>query len=298
MKCSEKTGHNKKRRKGISMQTRESIVAYAFMMLWLLGLLLFTLYPLFNSIRFSVSDVTTSANGIRTSFAGLKWFKEAFMTDADFIFEFAETAIFILVLIPLIVIVSLIIALLLNSKFPGRAFFRALYFFPVVISSGPALSMLLNNGAATIVNMEESALIGYIRLLPDVFSDMFNLAFSNLVIMFWYSGIQMLVYLAGLQKISSSVYEAARIDGASKWQIFWKITLPYLKPTIMLNAIYTVVELSRYENTAVNQVIRSEMFDFTHIYSYSAAISWIYALFILLVIGFIFVLLKDKKEVA
>ena len=122
--------------------------------------------------------------------------------------------------------------------------------------------------------------------------------FDNIVLILWFSGVQVVLFLAGLQKIGQPIREAASIDGASPWQMFWKIDLPFLKSLILLNTIYTLVQLSAFSSNEVNQEVVNKMTLVGKTYGYSAALSWIYFACMLLVIGAAFLVLRDRKEKA
>ena len=115
------------------------------------------------------------------------------------------------------------------------------------------------------------------------------------MIILWYSGVQTLIILAGLQKIGDPIYEAASIDGASAWQKFWKITLPHLRPMILVSAAYTVVDLAGKTTTEMHTLIEKNMMNIEKPYSYSAALSWLYTIVVLLVLGVAFMILKERR---
>ena len=108
--------------------------------------------------------------------------------------------------------------------------------------------------------------------------------------------MQILIILAGLQKINKPIYEAASIDGASGWQIFWKITFPYLRPMILLCGIYTVVDLSCMSGNDLAKLVENNLTRLDAPYSYSAALSWLYTIVVLILLGVTFLLLKERKE--
>ena len=119
------------------------------------------------------------------------------------------------------------------------------------------------------------------------------------MLILWFSGVEIIIFLAGLQKISPSLYEAASIDGAGKWEQFWEITLPHIAPLAMICAVYAVVDISNYSNLDINAKITSHMFDTSRIYSFSAAMSWIYfavLLVILLAVFLLFFFMVKKNE--
>lgn len=279
----------------LSLRTKDALLGGAFMMPWLIGLLVFILFPLVYSIWLSLCQVEFSSDGIVTSFVGIQWYKEALTADANFIKDMASTLKSIVFSTPMILVFSIILALLLNRPLKGRAFFRALYFFPVIIISGPVMSKLMSNAAFTIISPEQFAVYQVLQNLPDLISVPLCYIFDNIVIILWYSGVQTLIILAGLQKIGDPIYEAASIDGASAWQKFWKITLPHLRPMILVSAAYTVVDLAGKTTTAMHTLIEKNMMNINKPYSYSAALSWLYTVVVLLILGITFLILKERR---
>ena len=122
-----------------------------------------------------------------------------------------------------------------------------------------------------------------------------NLFMASLVRILWFSGVQIIVFLAVLQKIDGSMYEAAAIDGATGWEMFWRITLPHLRPTIVLNAIYTIVEMGAVSSDPTNVKIVNHLLEVNRPYSYSAAMAWIYAAAQLILMGITALVLAEKK---
>lgn len=279
----------------LSLRTKDALLGGAFMMPWLIGLLVFILFPLVYSIWLSLCQVEFSADGIVTSFVGIQWYREALTADANFIKDMASTLKSIVFSTPMILVFSIILALLLNRPLKGRAFFRALYFFPVIIISGPVMSKLMSNAAFTIISPEQFAVYQVLQNLPDLISVPLCYIFDNIVIILWYSGVQTLIILAGLQKIGDPIYEAASIDGASAWQKFWKITLPHLRPMILVSAAYTVVDLAGKTTTAMHTLIEKNMMNIDKPYSYSAALSWLYTVVVLLILAITFLILKERR---
>ena len=116
--------------------------------------------------------------------------------------------------------------------------------------------------------------------------------------MLWNSGVQILIFIAGLQKVPKSMYEAARIDGASGWESFWKITLPVIKPMILLNTIYTIVFLATGGQNEIITMIYDNMFYAIagRGYGYAAAMAWVYTLIIGIALCIAFLLLREKSD--
>lgn len=284
------------KKKNLSLRTQDALLGGAFMLPWLIGLLVFTMFPLVYSIWLSMCQVEFSANGILTDFVGIRWYEEALTADAKFIKDMASTLQSIIFSTPMILVFSIILALLLNRPLKGRAFFRALYFFPVIIISGPVMSKLMSNQAFAIISPDQFTVYQVLQNLPDLISVPLCYIFDNIVVILWYSGVQTLIILAGLQKIGDPIYEAASIDGASAWQKFWKITLPHLRPMILVSAAYTVVDLASKTTTAMHNLIDKNMMNIEKPYSYSAALSWLYTLVVLLILGGIFLILKERRK--
>jgi ABC-type sugar transport system permease subunit len=285
-----------KKNKGITLRTRNALLGLGFMSPWIIGLIVFTAYPLLYSIWMSLCRMDFTSEGLKSTFLGFQWYIDIFTKDANFIPALISTAEFVAFSTPMILVASIILALLLNSITKGKGFFRALFFFPVVVVSGPVMSKLIGNDATMIIQPTDYGVYQVIASLPEIISTPLLYIFDNVVLILWYSGVQILIILAGLQKISQPIYEAASIDGASSWQIFWKITFPYLRPMILLCGIYTVVDLSCMSNNALVQLINNNISRIDAPYSYSSAISWLYTIVVLLMLGIVFVLLKERRE--
>ncbi|WP_178725471.1 ABC transporter permease subunit [Clostridia bacterium] len=285
-----------KKKRSISLKTRDSLVGTLFMSPWLIGLLVFTLIPFIYSVWLSLCSVEFGPDGMQTAFVGGRWYKEIFSADAYFLQALKDTLQFIVLFMPMILVVAIICALLLNKALHGRTFFRILFFFPVVVISGPVMEKLISNQATAIISADTYYVYQVIENLPAILSTPLMYIFDNIVLILWYAGVQMLIVLAGLQKIGDSLYEAASIDGASAWQSFWKITLPYLRPMILIAAVYTVVDLAAMTSTPMYTLIQNNVTNVERPYSYSAALSWLYALVVLVILGIVYRILREKGE--
>lgn len=284
------------KKRNLTLKKRDALIGLGFMLPWVVGLLAFTMYPLIYSIWLSLCQVEFSPTGIVTSFVGMKWYKEAFVADAKFIEDMIATLKSIVFTTPMVLVAAIILALMLNRSLKGRAFFRVLYFFPVIIISGPVMSKLMANRATTIIQPEQYAIYTVLENLPGILSVPLCYIFDNIVTILWYSGVQMLIILAGLQKIGDPIYEAASIDGASSWQKFWKITLPHLRPMILVSAAYTIVDLAGMATTPIHGLIMNNMMNTEKPYSYSSALSWLYTLIVLIIIAIVFLILKERRK--
>lgn len=280
----------------VSLKTKSSLIGTLFMSPWLIGLLVFTVIPFVYSVWISLCTVEFGAEGISTSFVGFHWYKEIFTADAYFIEAMRDTLQFIVLFTPMIIVVAIMCALLLNKVCYGRTIFRILFFFPVVVISGPVMEKLVGNQAMSIISAGNYYVYQVIENLPSPISVPLLYIFDNIVLILWYSGVQMLIILAGLQKIGDSLYEAASIDGASAWQQFWKITLPYLRPMILIMTVYTVVDLAAMTSTPMYSLIENNVTNIERPYSYSAALSWVFALVVLLLLAIVLLILRERGE--
>lgn len=289
----------KNNKRVLTIKRRNALAGYIFFSPWILGFFVFTLYPVIYSLILSVNAVQIKTDEIIMIWKGLTFYNEAVNVDTSFKIALGNTVMFIACATPLVLVFSLIIAILLNGRYPLRTFFRAVFFLPVIIMSGPVITELLNKYTCDFSNSDPRIFV-FLNSLPSFIRNPVLFTLSNLVLMLWFSGAQILIFLAGLQKIGRDIYEAAEIDGANSWEKFWKITLPFVKPMAMINAIYTIVEIANFANNDVNEKISSHLFEVNRPYSFSAAMSWIYfitILFILLAVYIIFNYLERRERV-
>lgn len=285
-------------RKVRSRANRENSMGYAFIGIWIIGFVIFMVYPLLTSLIYSLSDVKFTADGIVSTFVGFKNYTDIFKIEQGFNFVEALTAFLqqMVLQIPIIVVFSILIALLLNQKIKGRGVFRSIFFLPVIISSGPVINELISQGAGG-TNIFES--YGFISIIQSSLSA--NLAkpivdlFSQIIIIFWFSGVQILIFLAGLQKIDQQIYEAAQIDGAGPWQAFWKITMPSLSSLILVNSIYTIVLLSTFSENKVILSIKSNLFNSVTGFGMASAMAWMYAIVVFVAIGLVGLVFRTRQ---
>lgn len=285
--------------KRIKLKTKNSLVGLMFVSPWIIGFLIFSAFPFFYSLFLSFQEVKITTEGIITEYVKLANYRYAFSVDAVFVEDLVSYIWRLLISVPIITVFSLIIALLLNRKVKFRGFFRTIFFLPVIISSGPVIQELIDQGATTIPALQ--AFEEFLRRSGDgVFISLFLFLTTNLIVLLWFSGVQILIFLAALQKLNRSVYEAAMVDGASGWETFWKITLPSLTPMIFVNVIYTIVNLSVFSLNPVINHIQVNMFKVETGFGYASSLSWIYfiviALILLIVVG-IMILLGRRTSV-
>lgn len=274
----------KKTKKRRRKRNKENF-GYLFILPWVVGFLLLTAFPIFYSLYLSFFNVTITTTGIQTRSVGAANFQQALTGDIEFINRVLAFVQEIVVAVPLIVILALLIALLLNQDIKFKGFFRTIFFLPVIISSGPVLSKLIDLDITTIPGLENYAIYEFVVSNTDNWiAGTFSYILNNIIVLLWFSGVQILIFISALQKVDKQVYEAASIDGASAWERFWKITLPALFPMIFVNLIYTTVMYSVSSMNIIIAHIQSHMFRLETGFGYASALSWIYFVIIALIL--------------
>ena len=286
-----------KRRKR-SLDARRARAGYLFTLPFILGILLVYMPILLDSIWFSFNQEVPGpiVDGMPTyviEFVGLDFYKEAFETP-DFVTALLAGLQQLVLEVPAVIIFSLFIAVVLNQKMVGRAAFRAIFFVPVIIATGimetinasDAMQNMMSGGiddgsgssASDIVSaMDIEAMFAQFGFGSEIVSSVVGLV-NNIYNIINYSGVQMLIFLAGLQSISPAIYEACTIDGATGWETFWKITFPMISPMILVNAAYTIIDAFTRETNPVMTYIDT-------VKSNAAiAMSWIYFVIVVLII--------------
>ena len=269
-----------------------------FCLPWIIGFLIFTLYPLIQTLIFSFSTVNLTPDGFSSSWNGFTNYINIFTNDTDFLLALKNYLISIVIYVPLITILSLMLAMLLNTNIRGRGFFRVIFFFPVIITSGPVMKILIEQGVtampglSNLFNLEEIT-----ASMPDFLRTAINIMTSEFVMILWFSGIQILVFLTALQKIDKSVYEASAIDGANRWEQFWKVTLPAINSSIVINVVFTTVMQSIFALNPIILKIQADMNDTAEGkgYGYSSALAFTYFLIMIVVLA-IFVLIFKRHN--
>ncbi len=279
---------------------RDARMGILFISPWIAGALLFLLYPLVTSFQYALNNVRITPMGIDFNFVGYGNFTQILLSDADFPTQLIDYVVSTVISVPIIVVFALMIGIMLNQPIKGKGVFRLIFFLPVIIVSGPILGMLNEEGAGSITALDTQAITAAIKgVLPTALATPISEIFENMITILWYSGVQILIFLSALQKIDPSMYEAAKIDGGSGWECFWKITLPTIKPMILLNIVYTVVFISNNDQNAIIELIKNAMFSGTKEkgYGYASAMAWLYSIVVLLIVGLFALLFFAKKDV-
>ena len=302
----------KKRKRGASLDKRKARAGWMFVMPFVLSFIIIYLPIIIDSIKYSFNKIKIGQGGGYTlEFVGWENYQEALFVDPQFVQTLTSGIQQLIFDIPAIVIFSLFMAVLLNQKMVGRAAFRAIFFIPVIISTGiidkidQANTMLdymenveegINDGSGQNTTNEILSAVDIERLFDNMkvgteLVDYVVTMVNNVYNIINRSGVQMLIYLAGLQSISPSIYESCDIDGATAWETFWKITFPMISPMILVNAIYTVIDSFTAQSNQVMSYI-SNVYDQAGGNVLSSAMAWIYFLIVLLIIGLVAALLS------
>ena len=275
---------------------RETLTGLIFFLPWIIGFLAITCYPLIYSIVISFNQVAIRPGEITLEPIGWEYFRQALFLDTEYPTMLVTSVTQVAIGTPISVVFALVIALLLNRGFRGRTVYRMIFFLPVIIMSGPVMSELLTETSAMSIDMNIMGLSSILMELDKGWSTLLLSILNSFIRILWFCGVQIIVFLVSLQKIDSSMYEAASIDGASAWEAFWKITLPHLRPIIMLNTIYTIIEMGTAADDATNTKIMESITDIARPYSFAAAMSWIYAFCLMLLMTIAFLLLRERRE--
>ena len=271
--------------------------AYIFLLPWIVGIALFVLRPLALAIYYSFCEVNITARGIVCEWIGWDNFQEIWIKDINFIDQELSFLIEVVLQVPIIVIFALLAALLINTNLKGKGIFRTIFFLPVIVVSGPLINELQGQGATSVSSSDQMIVTQVISsFLPEWLVEPISGLFAQLILILWYSGIQIIMFLAILQKIDLNMIEAAKIDGATGWEIFWKITLPAIRGIILLNAVYTLVYLANSSTNGVINLISAAMLKATRGYGYASSMAWMHSIIVLLLLGIIFLLLKGKPD--
>ena len=253
---------------------------------WFIGIIIFFLIPMAQSIYFSFSEVTVVPGGMDISFVGLKNYKNILLEDPDYLKNLSEAITSFLYQIPVILLLSLVLALFLNQKFRGRLFFRALFLLPVIIATGTVITWLFKTTDSDLNNLGVSEsytasmfsvkdIINWLQIDGRI-AEYITRTISKIFDLIWSCGIQTVLFLAGLQSIPGTLYEASRVEGATKWEEFWFITFPMLSRVTLLVTVFTIVE--QMTSTRIRMVSKTYSMMTAGTYDKTSAMLWFYFL--------------------
>lgn len=295
----------KKKKKASSLDARKSRAGWLFVLPFIIGFVIIYAPIVYDSILYSFTKINiVTGGGFRLTWVGLDNYQEALFVDATFVQTLTAGIQQLIFDIPAIVIFSLFMAVMLNEKMVGRAAFRAIFFIPVILSTGlidkidqqnqmlqymeNTSSMDMGDGGAEtnaqiISAMDVQRLFRNMVIGEELLNYVVGLV-NDIYDIVNRSGVQMLIFLSALQSISPAIYESCQIDGATTWETFWKITLPMISPMILVNTVYTVIDSF---TSADNQVMTyiDQVYDQPSGNVLSSAMSWMYFIIVMLIIA-------------
>ena len=287
----------KRRSKYEGLQKRKAIAGYLFILPFIIGFLAFMVKPFFQSLYMSLCDVQVGPDGFTNVYIGIKNFVEAFTVDLTFTRLLTEELSRMSINVPAIIVFSFFAALLLNQEFKGRAFVRGVFFLPVILSSGVILGVEYDNPIMAemrdVIEMEGATGVSITDTIKEVLNvsgvgnSVFKVVFDiidGIYDVVLASGIQIIIFLSGLQTISKSMYEAASIEGCTSWESLWKITFPMISPLLLVNLVYTIVDFCmRTDNQVIKKIQEIMLAKLS--YGPASAMAWIYFGIVMAIIG-------------
>ena len=288
-----------------SLEVRQRRMGYVFTAPLMVGMLAFVVFPVLQSLLFSFSRLSVVASGYRLDFLGLENYRYIFAVDPEYRTMVLTALRDMLVNVPVVVLFSFFVASLLNQKFRGRSAVRAILFLPVIIASGVVQSVDRGDQFSSLIAAGTQAgteavgeqlsekLILYLQELnisPQITHFIIDTV-SRVYDITVMSAVPIIIFLAGLQSVSPSLFEAGYMEGATKWEIFWKISLPMVSPLILVSVVYCVIDSFTNVSNPVISRIHSSAYDSLN-FGLSAAMAWSYTMLILAVLGLIYKLIN------
>jgi len=284
----------------MTYEAKKSWVGFGFVFFWLFGFVFYFLKPMISSLIYSFSKITRLDDGsLSVAFVGFKNYINAFTINKEYPIVLSNALSAMAYSVPVIMAFSLFVAVILNQKFRGRMLARTVFFLPVIVATGVVMKVLsgdiytasLQSGAKSIM-FSTNALNEFLFQLgiSDAIVNFLSGLSSNIFNLTWQSGVQILLFIAGLQTVSTEMYEAASIEGATAWETFWKITFPMLSPTIILNVVFTIISSFTDYSNYLMVYIRDQGKDLK--ISETAAYSWVYFLIIAVILAIVYTLIN------
>ena len=287
----------RQKKKLAGLQKRKAIAGYLFISPFILGFLVFMVKPLIQSLYMSFCDVQLGAGDFNPVWRGLFNYNYAFRVDAEYVRLLTEELARMAIYSVAIMVFSFFVALILNGKFRGRALVRSVFFLPVILASGVMLKLDSENAlmaaVAQTVEVNAQGTTGITDAIQNIlrttgvgvraFEKLFEVM-DNIYDVAISSGIQIIIFLSGLQTISTSMYEAADIEGCTKWESLWKITFPMVSSLFLVNWIYTVVDFCmRSDNEIIEKI--TDLINVNLNYGLASAMSWAYFVLVMAIVG-------------
>ena len=288
-----------KKKKVISWEKKRNRMGYLFILPFMIGSVFFLLIPLITSLIYSLSELTVNTTGYELEFVGVDNFKQLILVDPTYRKVLVES-LMELINVPITVLFSFFIASILNQKFRGRGLVRGIFFLPVILASGvyiqlekmdQLVSQYAEGGGEAYYF--SGAFVNFLMMLnlnQDLILFLME-SVNRIGTIVAMSAIPIVIFLAGFQSISPSIYEAAYMEGGTKWEVFWKISFPMISPLILVCVIYSVVDnFTRSSSGMINLVHRTIFTDFK--FGLGSAMVWIFIIGVLGIIGLIYAVIN------
>lgn len=286
---------NKKIKSRLSLEGRKSLYGFLFVLPWIVGFLFFFLKPMADSLWYSFNNLQITAEGIKTEFVKLTHWKYIFLEHANYTTNLTDAIESFLYTLPIIIFLSVCIAIVLNQNFKGRLLARAVFFIPAIMASGVVMGLFSTAGSAMNANGSSNAFfssaIDFSTVitglgLPDSVTTLLTSYVTQISTLIWSCGVQIILVLSGLQSIPPQLYEVAKIEGATAWETFWFVTFPMLSNILLVVVFYTTIDLF---TNADNPVMSDAYYLILERQNYteSSAMLWAYFLIIGVVLAVI-----------
>ena len=261
----------KQKKKRLTLEQKTSLVGHLYILPFYLGFIFFFLSSLIKSFKYVFCNVTFEISGVLTKYTGLENLKYIFNTDLDFKINLVKALTELLWKTPVVLIMSLILAMIANSNIKFKPVVRSVFFLPVIIAGGVVLDTIKMDGIASLMMtgsvVSATGEVTHSSALTDLLVQVglnqglvqfFQNISSNIFEVMYNCGIPMLIFISALQGIPSSLYEASSVEGATTWDDFWKITLPMIMPTMLINLVYIIVDsFSSSSHPIMKQILNS-----------------------------------------
>ncbi len=288
----------------LTLSRKRAIWGFIFICPFIIGFIVFFLGPMIQSFAFALSELEIKPAGFDLHYVGLDNFRYALRVDPDYLRVFTETTLQILIELPAVIIFSFFAATLLNQEFRGRALARVIFFLPVILTagiiykfeSGDIFHEMLGYvpDQADVISTSQSAMRLMLKLrMPEAFTQYIIAAVNRTPDIINASAIPILIFLSGLQGIPSSLYECAKIEGATGWETFWKITFPLISPLFLTNIVYIIVDSFTAPGNSLVELILSTAWG-RGIYGVSVAMTWMYFGVIAVILVLVFAILSKR----
>ncbi|MFW6269000.1 MAG: carbohydrate ABC transporter permease [Bacillota bacterium] len=286
----------------LSLKQKRTVIAYIFCLPFIIGFMLFFLYPFIQSVIFSLNELQITKTGYELDFVGIENYYKAIMVHPEYTRILTETILQTLADLPAIIIFSFFAASILNQNFRGRTVARMMFFLPVILTSGALARMEQQEDMHQLAGQggEEFSLLGGVveeilidLRLPDLMLNYIATAIDYIPEIINGAGIPILIFLAGLQSIPPSLYEAAKVEGSTSWDNFWKITFPMVSPLILTNIVFIIVDSFTSPDNEVIQLILDGTWGSLG-YGQSTAMAWMYFIGIAIILAVVIKILSKR----